>query len=146
MTPDHFADVVRSGWEFLLLRRMMSRLLLIGLAGFVGTLSRYWLSGVVARRYGETFPLGTLVVNLSGCFVVGLLYYLLQERFVVNPTARTIVLIGFLGGFTTFSSLGLQTFTLLQDGEFALAILNLTVSNFVGLFLVWIGYTLARII
>jgi CrcB protein len=125
---------------------MMSRLLLIGLAGFVGTLSRYWLSGVVARRYGETFPLGTLVVNLSGCFVVGLLYYLLQERFVVNPTARTIVLIGFLGGFTTFSSLGLQTFTLLQDGEFALAILNLTVSNFVGLFLVWIGYTLARII
>ncbi len=124
----------------------MSRLLLIGLAGFVGTLSRYWLSGVVARRYGETFPLGTLVVNLSGCFVVGLLYYLLQERFVVNPTARTIVLIGFLGGFTTFSSLGLQTFTLLQDGEFALAILNLTVSNFVGLFLVWIGYTLARII
>jgi CrcB protein len=146
MTPDHFADVVRSGWEFLLLRRMISRLLLIGLAGFVGTLSRYWLSGVVARRYGETFPLGTLVVNLSGCFVVGLLYYLLQERFVVNPTARTIVLIGFLGGFTTFSSLGLQTFTLLQDGEFALAILNLTVSNFVGLFLVWIGYTLARII
>ena len=124
----------------------MSRLFLIGLAGFIGTIGRYWLSGVVARRYGETFPLGTLVVNLIGCFLVGLLFYLLNERFVVNPTLRTVVLIGFLGGFTTFSSFGLQTFTLLQDGEFGLAALNLTASNFVGLVLVWAGYTLARIL
>lgn len=124
----------------------MSRILLIGLAGFIGTLGRYWLSGVVARRFGETFPLGTLVVNLIGCFLAGLLFYLLQERFVVNPTARTVILIGFLGGFTTFSSFGLQTFTLLQDGEFGLALLNLTVSNFVGLLLVWTGYTLARVL
>lgn len=124
----------------------MSRLLLIGLAGFVGTIGRYWLSGVVARRYGETFPLGTLVVNLAGCFLVGLLFYLMQERFMVNPTTRTVILIGFLGAFTTFSSIGLQTFTLLQDGEFGLATLNLTASNFVGVALVWAGYTLARIL
>jgi CrcB protein len=124
----------------------MGRLFLIGLAGFVGTLRRYWLSGVVARRYGETFPLGTLVVNLTGCFLVGLLFYILQERFVVNPTARTVILIGLLGGFTTFSSFGLQTFTLLQDGELGLAALNLTASNFIGLALVWVGYTLARIL
>src|SRR5918996_1655702 len=108
----------------------MSRLFLIGLAGFVGTLGRHWLSGVVARRYGETFPLGTLVVNLTGCFLVGLLFYILQERFVVNPTARTVILIGLLGGFTTFSSFGLQTFTPLQDGEFGLAALYFTASNF----------------
>ena len=124
----------------------MSRLFLIGLAGFVGTLVRYWLSGVIARRYGETFPLGTLVVNLTGCFLVGLLFYLLQERFMVNPTVRMVILIGLLGGFTTFSSFGLQTFTLLQDGEFALAALNLTASNFIGLALVWAGYTLARVV
>ena len=124
----------------------MSRLFLIGLAGFIGTLCRYSLSGVIARRYGETFPLGTLAVNLIGCLLVGLLFYLLQERFVVNPTIRTVVLIGLLGGFTTFSSLGLQTFTLLQDGEFGLAALNLTVSNFLGLALVWVGYTVARIL
>lgn len=124
----------------------MSRLFLIGLAGFVGTIGRYWLSGVVARRYGESFPLGTLVVNLTGCLLVGLLFYLFNERFVVNPTVRSVVLIGFLGGFTTFSSFGLQTFTLLQDGEFGLATLNLTASNFVGLVLVWAGYTLARIL
>jgi CrcB protein len=123
----------------------MGKLLLIGLAGFIGTLSRYWLSGVVARRYGETFPMGTLVVNLVGCFLVGLLFYLLQERFLVNQTVRTVIFIGFLGGFTTFSSFGLQTFTLLQDGEFGLAALNILGANLVGLVLVWAGYTLARI-
>ena len=124
----------------------MGKLLLIGLAGFIGTLSRYWLPGVVARRYGETFPMGTLVVNLVGCFLVGLLFYLLQERFLVNQTVRTVILIGFLGGFTTFSSFGLQTFTLLQDGEFGLAALNILGANLIGLVLVWAGYTLARIL
>lgn len=124
----------------------MGKLFLIGLAGFIGTLTRYWMSGAVARRYGETFPLGTLVVNLVGCFLVGLLFYLLQERFLVNQTVRTMVMIGFLGGFTTFSSFGLQTFTLLQDGEFGLALLNLSIANIFGLFLVWAGYTLARIL
>ena len=84
----------------------MVKSLLIGFAGFVGTLGRYWLSGFVARRYGETFPLGTLVVNLLGCFLVGLLFYLMQERYLVNQNVRTIVLAGLLGGFTTFSSFG----------------------------------------
>ena len=124
----------------------MSKLFLIGLAGFIGTLGRYWMSGVVAKRYGETFPTGTLVVNLVGCFLVGLLFYLLEERFLVNQTARTVVLIGFLGGFTTFSSFGLQTFTLLRDGEFGFAVLNIAASNLVGLLLVWAGYTLARVL
>ena len=90
--------------------------------------------------------MGTLVVNLVGCFLVGLLFYLLQERFLVNQTVRTVILIGFLGGFTTFSSFGLQTFTLLQDGEFGLAVLNILGANLIGLVLVWAGYTLARIL
>ena len=124
----------------------MGQLFLIGLAGFLGTLTRYWMSGVVARRYGETFPAGTLVVNLLGCFLVGLLFYLLQERFLVNQTVRTVILIGFLGGFTTFSSFGLQTFTLLQEREVGLAFLNLGVANAGGLLLVWAGYTLGKII
>jgi fluoride exporter len=125
---------------------MMGKLLLIGLAGFIGTLSRYWMSGVVARRYGETFPMGTLAVNLVGCFLVGLLFYTLEERFLVNQTARTVVLIGFLGGFTTFSSFGMQTFTLVRDGEVGFAILNVAASNLIGLLLVWAGYTLAKIL
>jgi CrcB protein len=125
---------------------MIIRLLLIGIGGFVGTLGRYWFSGVIAKRYGETFPLGTLAVNLVGCFAVGLLFYLMQERYLVNQTVRSVVLIGLLGGFTTFSSFGLQTFTLLQDKEVALALVNLAVSNVVGVFLVWLGYTVAKVL
>lgn len=124
----------------------MVKLLLIGFAGFIGTLGRYGLSGIVAKRYGETFPFGTLAVNLIGCFVVGLLFNLMQERYLVNQNVRTIILIGLLGGFTTFSSLGLQTFTLLQDNEIVLATLNLVASNVLGLFLVWAGYTLAKVL
>ena len=124
----------------------MGKLFLIGLAGFIGTLSRYWMSGVIARRFGETFPTGTLVVNLAGCFLGGLLFYVLEERFLVNQTVRTAALIGFLGGFTTFSSFGLQTFTLLQDGELGLAVLNISTSNLVGLLLVLAGYAFAKIL
>ena len=122
----------------------MWRILFIGLAGLLGTLGRYWLSGLAARRFGETFPVGTLLVNIVGCFLAGFLFYLMQERFLVNQTVRTAIMIGFLGGFTTFSSFGLQTFTLIRDSEFGFAALNIVVSNLVGLLMVWIGYTLAR--
>lgn len=124
----------------------MWKVLFIGLAGFVGTVGRYGLSGIIARRYGETFPTGTLVVNIVGCFVAGLLFYFFQERNLVSPTTRTVVMIGFLGGFTTFSSFGLQTFTLLRDGEFWFATLNIVGSNVLGLLMVWAGYTLGKLV
>ena len=127
-----------------LVNTTMQKTIFIGLAGLVGTLLRYWLSGVVARQYGETFPLGTIVVNLVGCFLAGLVFYMTEERLLVNPVLRTAILIGLLGGFTTFSSYGLQTFTLLRDGELGLATLNLAVSNFVGLLMVWAGYVTAK--
>jgi len=124
----------------------MQRLILIGLAGFAGTVLRYGLSGWTARRFGETFPLGTLVVNMIGCFLAGLLFYLMFDRYLVNQTIRTVVIIGLLGGFTTFSSFGLQTFTLLRDGEVGLALLNIAASNLGGLLMVWFGYSLARVL
>lgn len=124
----------------------MQKIILIGLAGLIGTLGRYWLSGLVARTYGETFPWGTLVVNVVGCFLAGPLFYLMEERFLVSSTLRTVVLIGLLGGFTTFSSFGLQTFTLLRDGQFGLAALNVTLSNVLGLLMLWAGYNLAKAI
>jgi fluoride exporter len=124
----------------------LPRIFLIGLAGFVGTLARYWLSGWTARRFGETFPAGTLMVNLLGCFLAGLMAYLMFERFVVSPTTRTVLLIGLLGGFTTFSSFGLQSFNLLRDGEVGLALANILVSNTVGIFMVWLGYSVAKFI
>ena len=124
----------------------MTRLLLVGLGGFVGTLGRYWLSGLIARRYGETFPYGTLVVNALGCFVIGFLFYFFYERSLTAPTSRTVIFIGLLGGFTTFSSYGLQTFTLLRDGEVLLALANIAASNVLCLVLVWLGFTLAKAI
>src|SRR3954447_6175335 len=124
----------------------MQKTIFIALAGLVGTLIRYGLSGFVARQYGETFPWGTLVVNLIGSFLAGAIYYLADERFLISPTLRTVILIGLLGGLTTFSSYGLQTFTLLRDGEIGLATLNIAVSNVLGLFMVWIGYVAFKLV
>jgi len=124
----------------------MQRLIFIGVAGFAGTLMRYWLSEWIAKRFGEIFPTGTLVVNLLGCFLAGLLFYLMFERYLISPTVRTVVLIGLLGGFTTFSSFGLQTFTLLREGEMGLALFNIAISNMGGLLMVWVGYSLAKIL
>jgi len=121
------------------------RITLVGLAGLAGTLCRYWLSGAVVRRYGEEFPWGTLAVNVAGCFVVGLLYQLLQERGQASETARAAVFVGLLGGFTTFSSYGLQTFTLLREGRVGFAALNVVASNLLGLLMVYAGYWLARL-
>ena len=122
----------------------MLKTILIGLAGLSGTLLRYWLSGLVARQYGETFPWGTMAVNMIGCLLTGAIFNLTEERFLVNPTLRTVILIGLMGGFTTFSSYGLQTFTLVRDGEFGLATLNIGVSNVLGLLMVWAGYALVK--
>jgi CrcB protein len=122
------------------------RILLVGLAGLLGTLCRYWLSDAITRRYGEAFPVGTLVVNLVGCFLIGLLFYLLQERYLVSQTTRAVVLIGLLGGFTTFSSYGLQTFSLLREGALGRAALYVAASNLLGLLLVWGGYASARLL
>ena len=122
----------------------MQKTILIGLAGLVGTVLRYWLAGYVARQYGETFSWGTMAVNLIGCLAAGAVFYATEERFVVNPTLRTVILIGLLGGFTTFSSYGLQTFVLLRDGEYGLATLNVVTSNVLGLFMVWVGYALGK--
>jgi len=124
----------------------MQKTIFIALAGLVATLLRYWLSGFVSRQYGETFPWGTMVVNLIGCLVTGAVFFLTEERFVVSPTVRTVILIGLLGGFTTFSAYGLQTFTLLRDGEVGLAILNVIASNVLGLSMVWVGYVVGRVL
>ena len=122
----------------------MQKTILVGIAGLIGTLGRYWLSGFVARQYGETFPWGTLFVNVIGCFLAGSVFYLTEERFLVSPTVRSAILIGLLGGFTTFSSFGLQTFTLMRDGQLGLATLNITISNLLGLVMVWAGYSLSK--
>lgn len=126
------------------LYNFVQKLLLVGLGGLVGTLVRYALTGWSARRFGEAFPTGTLIVNLLGCFLAGFLFHLMRERYPGSETIQTAVFVGLLGGFTTFSAFGLQTFTLLRDGDFGFAVFNLICSNLGGLLLVWAGYTLAK--
>jgi len=124
----------------------MQRTIFIALAGLIGTLIRYWLAGFVVRQYGENFPWGTLIVNLIGSFLAGALYYLAEERLLISPTVRAVILTGLIGGFTTFSSYGLQTFTLLRNGQIGLATLNVVVSNVLGLLMVWVGYDVFKLI
>jgi CrcB protein len=122
----------------------MYRIVLIGMAGLIGTLARYWLSGWADERWGASFPAGTLIVNLLGCLAIGFLFHATEEKYLIDPVLRSAILVGFLGGFTTFSSFGVQTFTLLREGEIFLASVNVVVSNVVGLMLVWAGYTVSR--
>jgi CrcB protein len=122
------------------------RLLLVGLAGLAGTLCRYWLSGAFARRYGGAFPAGTLAVNLLGCFASGVLFHFVQERGAFGETARAAIFVGLLGGFTTFSAYGLQTFELLRDGRAGMAALNVVASNLLGVLMVFAGYALAKFV
>src|SRR5262245_62711121 len=124
----------------------MARLLMICLGGFVGTGMRYGLNGWVARRYGETFPWGTLLINVTGSFLAGIAFYLtgVDSPVVVSATARQVILAGLLGGFTTFSSFSIQALALLQEGEFGAALGNIFGSVLAGLVAAWLGFMLAR--
>ena len=117
----------------------------IMLGGAIGTGARYWLSGIVAQRYGEFFPIGTLIVNITGCFVVGIFAGLTEppSPVLISPTLRQFFMIGLCGGYTTFSSFGLQTLSLAESGEFLKAGLNAALSLAFCILAVWIGRTLA---
>ena len=121
----------------------MQNLLLIGAGGAIGALLRYGLSGLAYRWLGETFPWGTLLVNVIGCFLIGVLWAL-SERAPMAPAVRIFLMTGTLGAFTTFSTYGLESINLLRDGEIALALANILGSNIVGLGAVVLGFFLVR--
>ncbi|MDO8519887.1 MAG: fluoride efflux transporter CrcB [Deltaproteobacteria bacterium] len=124
----------------------MAHAIILGLAGAAGTLSRYFLGGWVHQILGHGFPHGTLAVNVLGCIAIGFLGTLAEERSLFNPQLRTILILGFLGAFTTFSSFAYETWILMKSGTWLLAGTNVALSLiacFAGLF---IGIFLARII
>ena len=102
----------------------MLKLLVVGLGGFLGAVARYGLSGLVHRYTSGSFPAGTLVVNVLGCLLIGGLACLVEERQLFTPEARLFLLIGFLGSFTTLSTVGYETFEFLRAGDFGMAGLN----------------------
>jgi fluoride exporter len=115
--------------------------LTVALGGGLGTVARYFLSGVVAHAFGETFPWGTLIVNVTGSFVIGFFGTLTgpDGRLLVGGTTRQFVMVGICGGFTTFSSFSLQTLSLMNDGEWLQAGGNVVGSVALCLFFVWLG-------
>jgi fluoride exporter len=107
---------------------MLKHYLLVFAGGGIGASARYWLSGAVYRFLSTDFPYGNLVVNITGCFAIGLLMTLMEERFLSDPGLRIFLMIGILGGFTTFSSFSYETVTLLRDAEVLRASVNIFAS------------------
>jgi CrcB protein len=110
--------------------------------GIAGTLCRYLVSGAVYQFWGTDFPYGTLLVNLSGCFLIGFLAGLAEEKFLLGPNMRLLLMAGFCGAYTTFSTFMLETANLMKDGEMWKAFVNLTVSVVAGFIIFRFGVLL----
>jgi CrcB protein len=122
----------------------MDRVLMVGLGGFLGSILRYGVGGLVGRsRAGWTYPLETLVINVSGCLVLGFLAGLSETRGVFSPATRAFLFVGLLGGFTTFSTFGYETFELLRDGQWTAAALSTGSQVLLGIAGVWAGHSWA---
>jgi CrcB protein len=119
----------------------------VGAAGFFGSISRYGIEGWVFRRTGGTWPWGTFVVNVTGSLILGILFALLIEgRIVIAPWLRSALTIGLIGAYTTFSTLTLETFRLLEDGAFAGAMANAFGSLAAGMVAVYLGVVIGRLL
>jgi CrcB protein len=123
---------------------MVIRLCSIGLGGFVGAVLRYLVSGWVQDRSGSIiFPFGTAAVNIIGCFIIGMLTFLVETRSYFSVETRAFVLIGLLGSFTTFSTFGSETLVLLRSGRIDMAALYAGGQVVIGVLMVWLGRLLA---
>jgi len=122
----------------------MANILIIGIGGFLGAIARYGAAIWIGQRWGRTFPLGTFLINVSGSFLIGLLMSLFAERFLVNPQWRLLLVVGFLGAYTTFSTFEYETGALLKDSEWMLAMLNVVGSVVVGFVALKLGEVLAK--
>lgn len=118
----------------------------VGMGGFIGAITRYTLAVWIGQKWGRTFPLGTFIINVSGSFLIGLFMYLLTERLMVNPLWRLLLVVGFLGAYTTFSTFEYETGKLIQDGEWLLAWANVIFSVLAGFAALKAGELIARML
>ena len=125
---------------------MAQKLLWLAFAGSLGTVSRYLLAGLVQRITGDSFPWGTLAVNGFGCLIFGIIWALASERFAIGAEARTILLIGFLGAFTTFSSAIAEFSQMAVDAEWVRAVVYFMGGNAVGIGAFFAGSAIGRIV
>ena len=131
----------------MVLSNTATRYLLVAAGGAFGSIARYALDGLVLRLGGAYFPSGTFVVNGVGCLIFGLILGLTEGRWVpLTPAGRLFLLIGLLGGFTTFSTFTFETFQLVRGGEYARGALNAAGQVIVGYAAMWVGYVSVRIV
>ena len=125
---------------------MLTKLIYLSLGGAAGTLSRYWLSGVAQRLTGSAFPYGTFAVNILGCLLFGTVWGFFENRLLPGSEVRLLVLTGFMGAFTTFSTYMFETAELVKFGQMALAVANVVGQSLAGLALVMLGIALGRLL
>lgn len=125
---------------------MGSQVLAVALGGAIGSVLRYLSTLGMTRWFGTAFPSGTLLVNLLGCLLAGLLFGMAEERSLLPPLIRLLLLTGFLGGFTTFSTFALETMTLVRDGSWAIALASFLANSVGGLALALAGIYLGRVV
>jgi CrcB protein len=118
---------------------------MVGIGGFLGAIARFGIGDFISARMGARFPYGTFVVNITGCFMLGLIITLLAERNYWDPNWQYLIPIGFIGAYTTFSTFELETLQAAHGGQIATAILNVVLSVVLGLLAVWLGVVAARV-
>lgn len=122
----------------------MNQMLAVAIGGALGALSRYWVVGVVSSLFSRSFPFGTLAVNITGSFLIGLGYVIIVEKLEVATEWHAIVMVGFIGAFTTFSTFSLEAVVLIQEGRMLAATLYILASVIVCLVAVMSGILLAK--
>jgi CrcB protein len=125
---------------------MLTKILYLSLGGACGTLSRYFLSGVAQRMAGGSFPAGTFAVNMAGCLLFGAVWGFFENRLLPGSEIRLLVLTGFMGAFTTFSTYMFETATLVKSGQMAMVLANVVGQSVAGLALVLTGIALGRLL
>ncbi len=118
----------------------MEKYIVIGIGGFFGSIGRFWIASIMQNRTESLFPYGTMAVNIAGCFLIGLLMTLFQERIAVGQNLKLFLIVGILGGFTTFSSFSYDTFAMVKSGNLLGAGLNAGLSMFGCLAATWAGF------
>jgi fluoride exporter len=124
----------------------MTKYLIVAFGGAIGSVLRFWAGGYVSSRMGSRFPFGTFVINITASFLIGLVMTVLAERAHWSPNWRYLIVIGFLGGYSTFSAFEYETFRVFQDGEFLIASMNVALSVVVGFVSVWLGVIAGRMV
>jgi CrcB protein len=124
----------------------LDRYAMIALGGAMGALARYQLTVAIQGRIPAAFPWGTFIVNVTGCFVMGVVTTLLTDRLVVHPNWRFLIPIGFIGAYTTFSAFEMETFLAMTDGAWLIGAMNVIGSVAAGYFALWLGVVLTRAI